>query len=123
AVLVEEQIDAGPVAGAQRQREAGGRGDVHVGGVGQRIGVAALAGEDEPVGDDVVVGTAQRQEAAAGHHHLAGGGVVGGAGDRRHRHVADDDGVAGGIGRDQRRIGTGRPVFRGGEVVGGAAGR
>src|SRR6185312_3261051 len=123
AVLVDDLIDGGLVRGAEAQRKAAAGGDIHVRRIGQRVGGAALAGEGELVGDDVVGGAVQREEPGAGNDQRTGAGIVGGAGNGRYRHVADGDAVARGIRHDHRGIRAGRPVLSGRQVVGGAAGR
>src|SRR6185437_10467385 len=122
AVLVDDLIDGGLVRGAEAQRKAAAGGDIHVRRIGQRVGGAALAGEGELVGDDVVSSAVQREEPGAGNDQRTGAGIVGGAGNGRYRHVADGDAVARGIRHDHGGIGTGRPVLGSRHIVGGAAG-
>ena len=56
AVLVDDLVDTGFVSGTERQRKTGAAGDLHIAGVGQRVGAATLTGQRELVGNNIVGG-------------------------------------------------------------------
>ena len=123
AVFVESQSQGGLVVGGQNQCEAGPRGNIDVGRVGERVVEGALPEQADPVGGDVVVGAGQLEEVFARHHQRAGQNVVGRGGDGGRDDISDGDAIAREIGDDDGGIGTRRPVFGGHQIVGVDAGR
>ena len=77
AVLVQDQIGAHPVCGAQCERERRRRGDFDIAGGGQRVRHPPFALQAELVGDDVIRSAKRCAEPGARHHQDARAGVVG----------------------------------------------
>ena len=121
AVLVEDLVDRCLVRRRKGNGEGGAGGNFDIGRIGQGPGVAALAGEGEQGGVDIVGHAGIFHESAAGHRQGAGGGVVGGRGDGGGGDVADGDAVAGGVHHVDGGVGAGGPVFRRRQVVAGGA--
>ena len=120
AGLIEPGIDLGFVRAGQGDREAGGRGDLHIGKRSAQCVGAALSGDAQPTDIDVVGRASQAHKVRAGDKQLARHAVVRGAGDGRNRHIANGHSV-----RRVARVsggGVGAPIVTRRQIEGGAAG-